>query len=178
MWRARLVRAELDPLRHQLLLELVSEELAPAVGLDSLNRKWHFFEDFFEEKQRVGRCCARVKGQHSDASAIIDGGILIQPWRDLAGIHLHSITRHIALVAMPLLTRKAALFERRLCMGLEDFVHGGARQSAVVLALQLTLNAARPQSALAEVENPLLLLGEDLLGGRLLWSFTLALKTN
>lgn len=44
-------------------------------------------------------------------------------------------------------------------MVLKDFVDGGARQRAIVLALQLTLNAARSQSPLAQVENPLLRAG-------------------
>jgi len=61
-------------------------------------------------------------------------------------------------------------------MLLKDFVDGGARQRAVVLALQLALNAASAGPALAEVENPLLLLSKDFLRGRFLWSFTLIVK--
>jgi hypothetical protein len=61
------------------------------------------------------------------------------------------------------LARQAASLERRLRVLLKDFVDGGARQRAVVLTLQLTLNAARSQSPLAEVENPLLLLSKDFL---------------
>jgi hypothetical protein len=46
---------------------------------------------------------------------------------------------------------------------LENFVDGGARQGAVLLELQLTLNASRPQPSLPQIENPLLLLGKDFL---------------
>jgi hypothetical protein len=58
----------------------------------------------------------------------------------------------------------------------KDFVDGGASQRAVVLALQLALNAAGAEPALAEVENPLLLLSKDFLRGRFLWSFTMIVK--
>lgn len=62
-------------------------------------------------------------------------------------------------------------------MLLKNFVDGGARQGAVVLTLQLALNAARPQPPLAQVENSMLLVSKDFLRGRFLWSFTPALKT-
>ncbi len=58
---------EFDALVYQTPLHRFSEELAAAVGLDTLNRKRHFLDDTIKEKQRISGISTRVDGQHAKA---------------------------------------------------------------------------------------------------------------
>ncbi len=60
-------RPELDALVHQAPLHRFSEELAAAVGLDALNRKWHLLDDSIKEKQRISGISTRIDGQYTKA---------------------------------------------------------------------------------------------------------------
>lgn len=58
---------EFDALGHQAPLHGFSEELAAAVGLDTLNRKRHLLDDTIKKKQRISGISTQVDGQHTKA---------------------------------------------------------------------------------------------------------------
>src|SRR5918994_573964 len=64
VWRAGPVRAELDVLLPEIVLDPVGEELPAAVGLHALHREGHLLEDVLEEVAGVGRGPARVEAHH------------------------------------------------------------------------------------------------------------------
>ncbi|AIV73717.1 integrase, catalytic region domain protein [Burkholderia pseudomallei] len=67
VWRAWWNWPEFDALVHQAPLHGFSEELAAAVGLDTLNRKRHLLDDAIKEKQRISGISTGVDGQHTKA---------------------------------------------------------------------------------------------------------------
>ena len=62
--RTRPDRTELDAPIDQLLLDLLREELEPAISLNSLNGERHFLDDLLEKDQRVSGGAARKNAQH------------------------------------------------------------------------------------------------------------------
>jgi hypothetical protein len=63
VWGAWRNRPEFDALVHQTPLHRFGEELATPVGLDTLDWKWHLFDDTIKKKQRISGVSARVDSQ-------------------------------------------------------------------------------------------------------------------
>ena len=55
------------------------------------NWKQHFFNHALQESPRTGRGASSEHGQHSIACTVIEGGVLITPKGNLAGIELHAV---------------------------------------------------------------------------------------
>jgi len=100
MGRGRFIGAEFDATIHEPLLHRHREEFPATIRLDPLDRKWHFFDDAFQEGERTGRRASREYGQDSVPCAVIDRGVLITPWSDLTGIELHTIPGNEAGIPM------------------------------------------------------------------------------
>jgi hypothetical protein len=83
----------------EIVLDLVGEELLAAVGLHPLHRERHPGGHPVEEGQGVGGRPARVEAQDLPARAVVDGGVLVEPGPDLAGVHLHAVARDGPAVA-------------------------------------------------------------------------------
>ncbi|KVM99732.1 hypothetical protein WJ62_16705 [Burkholderia diffusa] len=58
---------EFYALVHQAPLHGFSEELATAVGLDTLNQKRHFLDDTIKEEQRISGISTGLDGQYAKA---------------------------------------------------------------------------------------------------------------
>jgi len=96
--RCGAVGAELDALVAQSILELEAHELTSAVALDALERKRELLDQSLLKKMHgVGSRAGRVEPPHSQPGAVVDGGELVQPLADLAGVHLDSIPWHGAV---------------------------------------------------------------------------------
>ena len=98
--RARPDRPEFDAIFLQPFLNFHSKELAAPVSLNALNRKGHFFDNTLKKSDGVRRGPARIQPHDLVAGAIIHRSIMIAPRRDLADVHLHSITGNGATVAL------------------------------------------------------------------------------
>jgi hypothetical protein len=87
------------------MLERIRKEFAAAIGLYSLDRKGKLLDNFFEKQQLIGRASAFVQCQHMNPSAVIDGGVLIEARRDLAGVHWHPLARDFLCVSLSAFSR-------------------------------------------------------------------------
>jgi len=86
-------RSKLDSPFHEPFLNFTGEELPSPVRLDPLDGERHYFCNLFQEFKRIGCCSLGKKGHHFIASAIVYSRLLVKPFADFAGIHLHTIPR-------------------------------------------------------------------------------------
>lgn len=119
---------KLDASFHQPILELAGEEVPAPIGLNPLDRNWHLLDDLVQECQRACRHPLWIEGKNPETAAIDDGGALVKARRDLAGVHLHSISRNRTAVAT--LAFAAALdAEDILPVPHQHFLDSGKRQA-------------------------------------------------
>ena len=98
-----MVGRNLMRLSFSLSWTCVCEELLPTVSLDALDREWHLLRHPVEESQRAFGSFAGKKGRDLVTRAVIDRGKMIQPFGDLADIHLDSVARYRSAIALPFL---------------------------------------------------------------------------
>src|SRR5215218_7787012 len=165
--RARPVGPELDPAVPEPVLDLVGEELLAAVGLHPLHRERHLGGHAVEERQGVGGRPAREDAEDLEARAVVDDGVPVEAWRDLAGVHLHPVARDRPAVAPGALPLEAGPLQPVLAVADEDLVDGVERQPQPVPAGELVPEHLDAELALAaQAQDQRLLLGEDLAVGR------------
>jgi hypothetical protein len=152
-----------DPPVPGPVLELVGEEPLAAAGLRPLHGERHPRPYAVEEGQGVGGGPARVEAEGPPARAGVDGGVLVEAGRDLAGVHLHAVARHRAAGAPGALPLEAGPLQPVLAVAGQDLVDGGERQPQPVPADELVPGHLGRELALAaRAEAQRLLLGEGL----------------
>lgn len=100
MRRAHYYRSELDTVLHHPLLDFPREEFVASVRLDALNRDVHFLQDLLEELDGVGRRAPGMDIQDPETGAAVDCCVLVDPRRDLPGIHLDPVAGDRPLIAL------------------------------------------------------------------------------
>jgi len=85
----------------QRILERSAEELSSAIRLNSLNGERKFVQQaLFEKVNRILCCAARINAEHSQASAIVNRGVLVNARSNLPRIKLHALAGNLATVAL------------------------------------------------------------------------------
>src|SRR5215217_7793731 len=74
-----------------LKLTMPGEELAPAIGLDALDRERHLLNEALQKIEGVGARGAAVDAEHLVAAAIVDRRVLVDARPDLTDVHLDAI---------------------------------------------------------------------------------------
>lgn len=97
----RSVRSKLNARPAQRALERSTEELSSAIGLDSLNAKRKFVQHaLFEKVNRILCCASRINAEHSQSSAIVNRGVLINARSNLPRVKLHAFAGNLATEAL------------------------------------------------------------------------------
>src|SRR4028119_2487999 len=113
--------------------------------------------------RRGGGAAARAGARGLPARAVGDGGVLVEPGPDLAGVHLHAVARDRPAVPLRTLALQSRPLEPVLAVTDEDLVDGVELQLEPMSAGELVPQHLDAELALAaQAQDQPFLLGEDL----------------
>jgi len=160
--RTGLDRPEFDGPVHQALLDLVSEKLAPPIGLNSLDRERHLLYDPVQEIKGVGRRAPRIDADNHEPGAVVNGRILVQAGPQLHGVHLDPVARDRTLIALEMSLPPES--DQRLDLApIEDLVNRGQGNLPPVAPNELALDSSRAKLlTFPEAHDPLFMFLEYL----------------
>ncbi len=124
--------------------------------------KGNFLDHALQEQQGVRRRPARIYRQHTNARAVIYGGVLVHSGCNFAGVHLDPLAGDEPGVPRATVVRAAWPRQGFDIHGPQDLFDCGSGYGEIVNSLEFALDPSRPQTTFAQLANPFAVLIKNL----------------
>jgi len=177
MWRSWTNGTEPDGLRHQAALHGFGKELRASVRLQTLDRKWHLFQNPVQKSECPGGQPALRQTGRQKTTAIVDCGELVEAGPYLAGVHLDPIPWYRSVVAFGLVANSLAWGQNADTVPYLYLVDGRRGKLEFIEADQLVPDTFNAETPIAPQFQDAGLLSLALLGRRMMGTATTLQET-